>query len=206
MGPPGHPVLEFTMHPGILKGDSDLFTPAGGALTNDELKFCVRLGLWAEGSDAQEVNFLETIATISLSMDGSFTTEDINVGPKDRSGTQAQKTYKVEAALCNTAPGGDGEFKQGEIIQVSLHLRVQRLRMELYSMPWNHSPGSARVSQIRRPVVKMTHQALRSMRDRVLMSKLTKSPFPLSYTRPSLPPPEQLQLLDLLPWDMLVVV
>merc|ERR1712029_1212980 len=95
-----------------MGGDSDLFTPAGGALANDELKFCVRLGLWAEGSDAQEVNFLETIATISLSMDGSFTTEDINVGPKDRSGTQAQKTYKVEAALCNTAPGGDGEINQ----------------------------------------------------------------------------------------------
>merc|ERR1712241_529100 len=88
----------------------------------------------------------------------------------------------------------------------ALHLREQRLRMELYSMPWNHSPGNARGSQIRRPVVKMTHQALRSMRYRVLMSKLTKSPFPLSYTRPSLPPPEQFQLLDLLPWDMLVVV
>lgn len=118
--PPGHPVLEFTMHPGILKGDSDLFTADPGNNGSNQLKFCVRLGLWAEGSDAQEVNFLETIATISLSMDGSFTTEDINVGPKDRSGTQAQKTYKVEAALCNTAPGGDGEFKQGEIIQVCI--------------------------------------------------------------------------------------
>lgn len=31
-----------------------------------------------------------------------------------------KKTYKVDAALCNTAPGGDGEFKQGEIIQVCI--------------------------------------------------------------------------------------
>merc|ERR1711992_254398 len=183
-----------------MGGDSDLFTPAGGALTNDELKFCVRLGLWAEGSDAQEVNFLETIATISLSMDGSFTTEDINVGPKHK------KRIRLKP-LCATLPQEETvNSSRVKSFRFALHLRVQRLRMELYSMPWNHSPGNARVSQIRRPVVKMTHQALRSMRYRVLMSKLTKSPFPLSYTRPSLPPPEQLQLLDLLPWDMLVVV
>ena len=39
--PPGHPVLEFTMHPGILKGDSDLFTADPGNNGSDQLKFCV---------------------------------------------------------------------------------------------------------------------------------------------------------------------
>jgi len=115
---PFHPVLVFTMHPKLLKGESEVYTPAAGG-ANEELKFCVRLGLWTT-DDPQEVNFMETIATITLQMDGSFTTDDISVGPKDKDTTTASREYKVSAALCNAPPGGQGKFRQGEIIQVCI--------------------------------------------------------------------------------------
>merc|ERR1712241_262446 len=183
--PPGHPVLEFTMHPGILKGDWD-YGPK--VLMHKKSIFWKR---------SQQSRFQWMVA---LQQKTSMCDPRIGVELKHK------KRIRLKP-LCATLPQEETvNSSRVKSFRFALHLRVQRHRMEVYSMPWNHSPGNARVSQIRRPVVKMTHQALRSMRYRVLMPKLTKSPFPLPYTRPSLPPPEQLQLLDLLPWDMLVVV
>jgi len=56
-------------------------------------------------------------------MDGSFTTDDIKVGPKDIDATTATKEYQVSASLCNAPPGGQGRFKQGEIIEVCITLK-----------------------------------------------------------------------------------
>jgi len=94
-----------------------LFFPAAGPGGEDLLKFCVRLGLWNPGSDAQEVNFMETIVTIKLSMDGTFSIDDIGVEPKKQSGTETEKKYTVGAALCE---GFSPPFKQGEILQVCI--------------------------------------------------------------------------------------
>ena len=94
----------------------DLWTavgPDGGGT----LSYCVRYGLFAGGN---EVNFSETVVTLTITMEGGFEVPSFEVAEKAKTeSTQAQE-YTVSAALCSTGDGTDGAFLQGSLICVKV--------------------------------------------------------------------------------------
>ncbi|OEU23530.1 hypothetical protein FRACYDRAFT_216380 [Fragilariopsis cylindrus CCMP1102] len=88
--------------------------PDGGGT----LKYCVRYGLFAAGDN--EVNFSETVVTLTITMEGGFEVPSFEVAEKAKTeSTQAQE-YTVSAALCSTGDGTDGAFLQGSLICVKV--------------------------------------------------------------------------------------
>ena len=81
------------------------------------LSYCVRYGLFAGDN---EVNFSETVVTLTITMEGGFEVPSFEVAEKAKTeSTQAQE-YTVSAALCSTGDGTDGAFLQGSLICVKV--------------------------------------------------------------------------------------
>jgi len=113
----------FTTVPSVMAQISDI-TSSG--LGNDSLmEFCVRVGLYATDDDgmSEEINFQETIVTLTVTMDGSFDITSFGVAPKDKTSDSAQQTYTVSAALCTENQAemdSTGRFNQGAAILVCI--------------------------------------------------------------------------------------
>merc|ERR1712161_179637 len=60
-----------------------------------EMKFCVRVGLFAAGDT--EVNFLETQVKITVNLAAGFRFDNVNVTPKDKSANEGEQGYQVDA-------------------------------------------------------------------------------------------------------------
>jgi len=84
--------------------------------TDDEnvMSYCVRFGLLAGGT---EINFLETLVNITISLTGEFVTESLVVEPKAKTNTTSEINYNVAASLC----GGSSPFNQGAVISVCVY-------------------------------------------------------------------------------------
>merc|ERR1712032_1359332 len=105
--------LEFTVVPSEIKTVPALYTEENNSTL---IKFCVRMGMYTAGEDSIEVNFLETLVTINLSFDGSFTL-GVSLAPKERTETSQEQEYTVSATLCD---GYNPPFQQGQIISVCI--------------------------------------------------------------------------------------
>jgi hypothetical protein len=86
--------------------------------------YCVRFGLKTLGGTPTEVNFLESIVTMTVDLSNGFVIDTIAVTPKDTLLNTALTTYTVNGYMCN--PGFDTEFvpggplSQGSLITVCI--------------------------------------------------------------------------------------
>jgi len=95
-----------------------LWTPEGDD-GGGTLEYCVRYGLFAAGN---EINFSETVVTLTITMVGGFEVPSFAVAEKEKSeSTQAQE-YTVSAALCagTEGTGAGNAFLQGSLICVEV--------------------------------------------------------------------------------------
>eukprot|EP00751_Fragilariopsis_kerguelensis_P030552 CAMPEP_0170909604 /NCGR_PEP_ID=MMETSP0735-20130129/2618_1 /TAXON_ID=186038 /ORGANISM="Fragilariopsis kerguelensis, Strain L26-C5" /LENGTH=373 /DNA_ID=CAMNT_0011306187 /DNA_START=50 /DNA_END=1169 /DNA_ORIENTATION=+ len=122
----------FTTVPSVMAQISDITTAVAGQ-NESAMNFCVRIGLYAINdldSTSNEINFQETIVTLTVTMDGSFDITSFGVAPKDKTSDSAQQTYTVKAELC-TAGQADkdsaGRFNQGAAILVCISPDAQAL-------------------------------------------------------------------------------
>jgi hypothetical protein len=96
-----------------------------GAVTA-EIRFCVRFELHTPSSldTPVEVNFLETIVTLTVDLSDGFEIGSIAVEPKDRLVRTANQVYRVRAYQCGdgevelTQAQKDGTRVQGSVIKV----------------------------------------------------------------------------------------
>lgn len=79
------------------------------------LKYCVRFGLTSGG---EEINFLETLVTITIGLTGNFETSTLTVEPKKKTETGSKIDYQVAATLCGQNP--DTPFNQGSVVSVCI--------------------------------------------------------------------------------------
>ena len=93
------------------------------------IRFCIRFGLWTTAAlgvtTPVEVNFLETLVTLTVDLTDGFAIGTINVEPKDRLVRTANQAYEVRGYECSqasTAPLAEIDRtrprNQGEIIYV----------------------------------------------------------------------------------------
>ena len=94
-----------------------------------EIRFCMRFGLWTTEAmgvtTPVEVNFLETLVTLTVDLTDGFEIGAINVAPKNRLVRTANQAYEVRGYECNannfdelTGTAKDRPRNQGEIIHV----------------------------------------------------------------------------------------
>jgi len=98
---------------------------------SNPLVFCVRLGLYGDGSSSDEINFQESVVTVDLDFNGSFSVTGIGVAPKVKGESAAQQSYTACAHLCTDdqqAPTVEGNFNQGAAIRVCILLDTQAKR------------------------------------------------------------------------------
>ena len=93
------------------------------------IRFCIRFGLWTTEAlgvtTPVEVNFLETLVTLTVDLTDGFEIGAINVAPKDRLVRTANQAYEVRGYECSqssTAPLSEVDRarprNQGEIIHI----------------------------------------------------------------------------------------
>ena len=122
----------FTTVPSIMAQISDI-TSAGGNVNESSMDFCVRVGLYAIDSvtgTSNEINFQETLVTLTVTMDGSFDITSFGVAPKDKTSDSAQQTYTVKAELCTENQAemdSASRFNQGAAILVCISPDTQAL-------------------------------------------------------------------------------
>lgn len=116
----------------LIALDKNVFTNNEAEGTNF-IAFCVRYGLYTDGTaGGYEVNFLETLVELTVTLKGNFTVTDIVVAPKDKLKRTANVDYKLRAFQCTgkNADGAgiekpapaegstEGTFSQGDVITV----------------------------------------------------------------------------------------
>jgi hypothetical protein len=119
--------ITIIIDPGTVSANSNIYTEdtTVGAVTA-EIRFCVRFELHTPNylSTIVEVNFLETLVTLSVDLSDGFEIGSIAVEPKDRLVRTANQVYRVRGYQC-----GVGEFEltaaekaatrvQGSVIKV----------------------------------------------------------------------------------------
>jgi hypothetical protein len=107
----GSAEVGVTLNPGEAAKDLNLWTPVGNEGAG-LMEFCVRYSLY---SSTTEINYAETIVTLTVTMDGGIAIENLNVSEKDRTTSEQNAAYAVEATLCS---GTDTDFRQGSLICV----------------------------------------------------------------------------------------
>jgi hypothetical protein len=111
----------------LVSTDEAVFTDNGDG--TNLIAFCLRYGLYTGGGGGYEVNFLETLVELRVTLKGNFTVTDIVVAPKDKLKRTANIDYGLKAFQCTgkDANGagiekvfveGLGTFNQGDVITV----------------------------------------------------------------------------------------
>jgi len=111
-----------------IAGASDIYTETGsGDDLGATIEFCIRFGLNTLTDPASEVNFLESIVTMTVDLGDGFTVDAIQVTPKDQLLNTANQAYTVTGFLCNPDDGSEltqgvdgtaAAFNQGSLISV----------------------------------------------------------------------------------------
>ena len=90
-----------------------------------QVRFCMRFGLLTNTATPIEVNFLETIVTLTVDLTDGFSIDTITVAPKDVAIKTASQSYQVEGYQCDAftnEPLSEAELaasrNQGTIIRV----------------------------------------------------------------------------------------
>jgi hypothetical protein len=117
--------LSFKADMSVISGLTDYYTGDGSG--GGTLQFCVRYSICLEPACTNEVNFLETQVTVSISMDGSFDVDSLTVAPKAKTDISDNIAYTVQAEICTAKADGtdyiaslDTTFNQGEVISVCI--------------------------------------------------------------------------------------
>jgi len=121
----------FTTVPSVMAQLADI-TSVGGNENESSMDFCVRVGLYAVAEDgsSNEINFQETLVTLTVTMDGNFDITSFGVAPKDKTSDSAQQTYTVKAELCTENQAemdSNSRFNQGAAILVCISPDTQAL-------------------------------------------------------------------------------
>jgi len=98
--------VPIAINPGTIVSNTDVYTETNtdGSITAS-IVFCVRFGLKTTGASPVEVNFLESVVTLSVDLSSGFAVDAVNVTPKDKLLNTAAQVYTVEGYMCD--PGTD---------------------------------------------------------------------------------------------------
>jgi len=116
--------VPINIKPETIASDTDVYTA-----TNDNgakgatIVFCVRFGLKTLGGSPIEVNFLESIVTVTVDLSAGFDVDDINVEPKDQVSNTATQTYEVDAYMCESGSDtavadSEAALSQGSLVTI----------------------------------------------------------------------------------------
>jgi hypothetical protein len=94
---------------------SAMWTPSG-IEGGGSMEFCVRYSLYTDNG-LNEINYAETLITLTVTMEGGFTVEDFAVSEKDKETSTQTQAYVVEATLCADQAS---PFLQGSLICVNV--------------------------------------------------------------------------------------
>ena len=67
------------------------------------ISFCMRFSLFTNGAAPIEVNYLQTLVTLTVDLTSNFAIEGIEVAEKETTVTTAEAIYQVEAFQCNSS-------------------------------------------------------------------------------------------------------
>lgn len=120
--------LNVTLLPDFITTDSRIYrevdTDSTGQLSAS-IEFCVRFSLVTGISSPIEVNFLETIVTLTVDLTDGFDIGQVSVTPKQVLTKTANQAYEVYACQCNAGNQcyediGQAlpNFKQGSIVKI----------------------------------------------------------------------------------------
>jgi len=102
------------------------------------VRFCARFGLFTNTETAIEVNFLETIVTLTIDLTSGFSIDTITVQSKDALVRTATQAYEVEAFQCDSLnqPLSESELAaastQGSILRVCVQPDAIAREQEVY--------------------------------------------------------------------------
>jgi hypothetical protein len=106
--------IAIDLDPTSISQNSNIYSEdtTVGAVTA-EIRFCLRFELHTPNTltTSVEVNFLETIVTLTVDLSDGFEIGSIAVEPKDRLVRTANQIYRVRAYQCGV---GENELTQGE--------------------------------------------------------------------------------------------
>merc|ERR1711971_246166 len=109
-----------------ITSNTDVYTETNtDGAAGASIVFCVRFGLNTFGDTPIEVNFLESVITLSIDLSAGFSVDAINVTPKDQILNTATQTYTVEGYMCQDGtdtPVADAAaaLSQGSLISVCI--------------------------------------------------------------------------------------
>jgi len=127
--PPGTGENQRDVNVDLVLAPDNLINSVAYNEVNDEtgttatIQFCMRFGLSTNGDTPIEVNFLETIITVSINLTSNFIT-NIDVASKEKILQTAEVTYRVEGFQCNRSNGRLSEIElsvarnQGAVIRL----------------------------------------------------------------------------------------
>jgi len=118
-------------------------TSVAGKGASAEIRFCMRFGVWTTEAmgvtTPVEVNFLETLVTLTVNLTDGFEIGAINVAPKNRLVRTANQAYQVRGYECSASSFAelsqqdkDRPRNQGEIIHVCVTPEADALADGIY--------------------------------------------------------------------------
>merc|ERR1712194_657141 len=129
--------------------------------TSPELKFCVRLGLYADTCAnpdptcvvSEEINFFESVVAVTIRFDGNFEVLGIGVAPKEQGQTSAAVVYTASAELCGaTAEAGNGgktATEYGQAVKVDINFNQGAAIMVCISLDDAAKVDDVEINQIK---------------------------------------------------------
>jgi len=101
--------VAIAIESGTIASDPEIYSETSSSSSNAKeatVAFCVRFGLRTLGeSPSYELNFLETIVTVTIDLSGGFSIADARVAPKNRVVETATRSYGVTGYLCEEKSG-----------------------------------------------------------------------------------------------------
>ena len=96
--------VNITVDSATISDNSLLYSEdTTGLQVTAEIRFCLRFGLKTTGPTPLEVNFLETLVTLTVDLTDGFEIGSIAVEPKDRLVRTANQVYQVVGFRCDAA-------------------------------------------------------------------------------------------------------
>jgi len=133
--------------------------PEYGTVTgaSPELKFCVRLGLYAHtpsnpsGPVSEEINFFESVVTVTVDFNGNFKVLGIGVAPKEQGQTTAAVVYTASAELCGASvlTGGRSPEDYGQAVKVDKNFNQGAAIMVCISLDKDAKDAEVEINKIK---------------------------------------------------------
>merc|ERR1719491_1831574 len=127
--------------------------PEYGTVTgaSPELKFCVRLGLYTGGVVSEEINFFESVVTVTIDFNGDFEVLGIGVAPKKQGQTSAEVVYTASAELCgaSVSTGGKSPEDYGQAVKVGKNFNQGAAIMVCISLDKDAKDAEVKINRIK---------------------------------------------------------